>query len=358
MYKKILKENASQLTLLALESDNIYCDKINKSLKPFFKNITCISNSDEALWLHKSEKFDLILIDIDTLDTDHHRFINNIYYHDFFQAIAIYSSCIDDSEFIIKLINSQISCFIPKQSKADTMHKILSKVCVKIHERTLLMHYIETLENQQASALDLSCNTKCPMKIELKKIENSKFSQQQTPQPVEEENDFIFFPEPQNIIPFSSEDSSIHQDYFSFLESDDYEKLHDLLGDIDTLLLNSFSDKGNATQSISHLGDSLMGYGNILLHYQFFSEIGTTVLELGKIVSDNAEIIVERSEDFEMLLSGFCSGLQTYMAEVWEKNSDNPKFFNDSIVNDAMTIMAIIQPPQITEDKDDDLLFF
>ena len=344
MYSKMLKESASELTLLVVEPDETSQELVEKNISRFFKNTTYISSADEALWLYQSEKFDLILIDIDMFEGDAYRFIDNVHRHDIFQALMVCSSRINDAALVLKLLNSQIDCFISKQSKADTIYKVLSKVCSKIHDRAVLMHYIQTLEEQQAKVLEVSSQSQSPMKVE----HESK----------EEDDDFSFFPEPTSVTPSSTQENSIYQDYFSFLESDDYEELRDQLNDIDAFIVNAFSESGCDTQLISLLGDSLMRYGNVLLHYQFFSDMGTAILEFGKMIHDNTEIIGERSGEFQMLMSGFCSGLQNYMAEVWERNSDNPKFFNDSIINDATTIMTMMTPAQVDASDGEDMFFF
>jgi DNA-binding NarL/FixJ family response regulator len=358
MYAKILKESASELTLLAVESDTRSRDAIGSNLGRFFKKIIYVSGSDEALYLCRREKFDLILVDIDTFDSDAYRFIDILHRHDSFQAMAVCSSRTDDAELMLKLLNSQIACFIPKPASYDSLCQILSKVCGKIHDRAILMHYVEVLENQQAKALDVSCRSGCPMKHELKPLSEIKSLPSE---PIilreEEEDDFMFFPD-SSVVSMEQIDDSIYQDYFTFLDSDDREELHDQLSDIDSALLNAFNDDIGDSQYITRLGNSLMRYGNVLLHYQFFGDMGTSILEFGKMISDSSEMIAERSGEFQMLISGFCSGLQTYMTEVWDNESDKPKFFNDSIINDAETIMGMMAPPKISEGSDDEDLFF
>lgn len=174
----------------------------------------------------------------------------------------------------------------------------------------------------------------------------------------EEDDDFMFFPDSSSSVTISEVDNVIYKDYYSFLESDDREELYDQLGDIDTALLSAFNDNGGNPEYISRLGTSLMRYGNVLLHYQFFSDMGTSILEFGRMIIDESESIAMRSDDLELLISGFCTGLQTYMYEVWDKSCENPKFFNDSIINDAETIIGIIAPVQSSSDEDDDLVFF
>lgn len=354
MYARILKESASDLTLLAVEPDNKSRNAIGTNLERFFKQITYVSGNDDALYLYRREKFDLILVDIDMFDGDAYRFIDTIHRHDSFQAMAVCSSRSDDADLMLKLLNSQIACFIPKPASHDVLCQILSKVCGKIHDRSVLMHYIDVLEHQQEKALSVSCRAECPMKVELKPIEPKV---EVSIPVVEEEDDFMFFPD-SSVVSTEQVDDSIYQDYFSFLDYDDREELHDQLSDVDSALLNAFNDDLGDPQYITRLGNSLMRYGNVLLHYQFFGDMGTSILEFGKTISDNSEMIAERAGEFQMLIGGFCSGLQTYMAEVWDKESDKPKFFNDSIINDAETIMGMMAPAPVSSGDDDDIFFF
>lgn len=352
MYAKLLKENASGLSLLVIENDHASREAVGKSLSPFFKRITFSTHEEEACKEYRSKKYDLILIDIDTFDGEICRFIDKIHRYDLFQALAVCSSRTDDAELMLKLLNSQIACFIPKPSESSSLYQILSKVCSKVHDRAVLMHYIETLEDQHEKAISVSCKEKCPMKAELKLTESVSV---QTASVAEEEDDFFFFPDTSSVAVSSSEDVSMYQDYFRFLDGDDHEELNDLISDIDSALLNAFNGNGDEAE-IGRLGSTLMKYGNVLLHYQFFSDMGTAILEFGKSISDYAHEVAERSGDLSMLISGFCSGLQTFLNEVWEVECANPKFFNDSIINDAQTIISMIVPSESVGEED--ALFF
>lgn len=375
MYAKLLKENAFGLSLLVIANDAASRETVGINLSGFFKRITFTTDEAEACQQYATEKYDLILIDIDTFDGEICRFIDKMHRYDLFQAFAVCSSRTDDSDLMLKLLNSQIACFIPKPSERSSVYQILSKVCSKVQDRAILMHYIETLERQHEKAISVSCKASCPMKAELKPIEPHSVPYAQTMGAVqseeegfvffadsssataaqEDEDDFMFFPDLSSISRSVSEGLSVYQDYFMFLESDDREELYDQLGDIDAALLSAFSGEP-APRFIERLGNSLMRYGNVLLHYQFFSDMGTSILELGKIIGDEAEMIASRADELQLLISGFCSGLQTYMNEVWDKNCDNPKIFNDSIINDAATIMGIIAPAEAA--YSDDLVFF
>lgn len=350
MYEKILKETAPQLTLLVIENEYEHSVNIRKNLAHFFKETTYVDNAVEALNLYRRELFDLVLIDIDMMMSDVDQFVNEIHKQDTFQSIAVCSSHIDDPQLLMKLINSHISGFFSKQSQPDEMHKILSKICSKTHDRKMLHHYIENMEGLfNSGMIQMKSNVIREVQpvaaLELPYVE------------MDSEDDFEFFPLSIEHNSVQTVDDSIYQDYYSFLEFDDKEELADQLNEIDATLFNAFDESGGNRHYVSRLGASFMRYGNVLLHYQFFSDMGTSILELGKMINEQCDRIVEDSRSFELLISAFCSGLQTFMAEVWEKNSDNPKFFNDSIINDMGTIVAMINP-HMQADNDDDLVFF
>lgn len=356
MYTKILKETASQLTVLAVKEDMENRVIMGDNLECFFRQITYVANAEEALYLYRSEKFDLVLIDIDTFSGDINRFISDIHRQDIFQAIIVCSERKDDPVLLMRLLNERISGFIPKPYTQSGIYEVLFKVCEQVQERQLLLHYLNILENQHEAALEVSCRSECPMKAELQPIK--VIQPIQAPQVEDEDDDmFEFFPTQPVQTAATIEHDSMYQDYFNLLDSDDREDLHDLLIDIDTTIINAFTDMGANAEYIEKLGASLMRYGNVLMHYQFFCDMGTAILEFGKVISNESEKVAMQSEIFHSLISGFCSGLQTFMVEVWGQESDKPKFFNDSIINDAELIKDMIVPP-VVEDHEDDLVFF
>lgn len=348
MYARILKESASQQTLLVVDEDSADRDSLGENLSRYFKKIAYSSNSKEALALCRKENFDLVLIDLDIPTMESLEFIDEVQKIDSFKMIVVYSFLNDDCQLLLKLLSSGVSGFIKKPIEVDNIYKILSKVCSQLHDRQMLMHYVEELEKLHKYGSSIQSS---PISETLKSKINPVVI------PLVEDDDFEFFPAPSETAHIPEVDNAIYKDYFNSLDFDDREELRDILSDIDTAVLNAFSDSGGNSLYVSKLGNSLMRYGNVLIHYQFFSDIGTAILELGRMINDECGMLVTQSKDFQPLISGFSSVLQTFIAEVWENNSDNPKFFNDSIVGDAGTIMGMITPAQCA-DSDDDLVFF
>ncbi len=346
MHMEILKETAPLMSLLYVEDDAEIRENLGRLLSRLFKETVTAENGREALELYKQRKFDLVLTDINMPVMDGLEFIREVRKLDGVQPIMVSSARHDDSGLLLDLVNCSVSGFMPKPFDWEKSKEVLATVCQWTHERQMLMHYLGELEKQHENALSVSCKTQCPMKEALSPPKNEGD---------EDEDDFLFFPEPS--AEQSDHDDDIYRDYFEFLQADDREELKDVLDDIDASLLSAFGPGGIAPEYVIRLGSAFSQYGNVLIRYQFFSDMGMVILELGTILAEKSGSLAERANELQIYLSGFCSVLQTFMAEVWEKNSENPKFFNDSIKNDAGIIMGLIAPPP-ADDGDDGLMFF
>lgn len=334
-YTKLLKETASALSLLYVEDDADIRSGVEKMLSRFFKEVVCAASGHEALDLFDSRRFDLVLTDLSMPDIDGVSLIKEVRRREGMQAIAVLSASYDDYRTLLELINCSVAGFITKPPVGEEMMKRLATICDRIHERQILMHYLEELESQQGLSSQSpgmgpgDCVT-------------------------EDDDDFLFFPEP--TVTTQSVEEDVYKDYFSYLSPEDLEDLEDRLDDIDASLLNAYGTSGPMPRYIESLGRALTRFGNVLMHYQFFSDIGTAVLELGTMLTNEHEAVIGKGNEMQMYLSGFCSVLQTFKQEVWEKESENPKLFNDSIKNDAVFIMGQIAPSNA--DTGDALVFF
>lgn len=342
MYKNILRESGVYTTVLVVDEGSEYRTKLESKMSKYFEKFVCASSFEDALALHREEKFNLVLIDIDQESLRGFDLINKLQTIDPFQTIFVYSQQTENSSLVINLLNMGVSCFINKSDALESYYQTFAKICKQKCDRKMLMHYIDELERAQSEFY-----------VPKDTVEENDF--EMFPD-LQEEDDFEFFPT--EIAPTDTvADNSLYQDYFHLLDSEDKEDLHDLLTDIDTTAINAFTDDGGDAEYIAKLGSLLMRYGNVLMHYQFFSDMGTAILEFGKVISDESHKISDQAETFHSLINGFCSGLQVFLHEVWEQESKNPKFFNDSIINDATLIKDMILPP-VVEEHEDDLVFF
>lgn len=336
---KTLKEVSFNLSVLYVEDDRIFSDQLVKFLNKFFKKVVTAANGQEAYQLYEKEEFDLVITDIDMPVMDGLELIHRVRRKNQMQIIMVISAHANNNYMLIELLNNGIFGFVGKPLDFDTLTRSLINVCSKIQDKIVLLHYLNELEKMQQNAISASCRSGCPIRETLSEPVQA---------PVSFDDDFFFF-EPATTVQHANENHMIYKDYFQQLSAEDKEELYDVLGDIDSLLLSC----GDAID-IGRLGSLLQRYGNVLLHYQFFSDMGSSMVEMGSIISSGSSL---KQEETKNLIGGFCTVLQNFMREVWESEANDPKFFNDSIVNDARTIITLVTPLQAKE-SEDDLVFF
>ncbi|GEM_PF-1637474 len=357
MHHKTLKESAGSLSVLVLDADAASRAQLHDSLKHTFKEIFTAATPEDINMVMKASMAHLTLINLDTLE-EPFAYVPLLQRHDPFHPVIALTSRHDDMQLLRTYIDHALCGLIPLPLQKEEHHTImvrtLAKVTHRVYENLVLLHYVESLESQHTQALDVSCKSDCPMAATLKK----PLAPLATITPPD---DFAFFPVSIPApVAAPTVDHSIYRDYFSLLQSDDKEELLDQLSDIDAAHAMAFpnGDLGDVA-AIARLGNSLMRFGNVLFHYQFFCDMGTAILELGKMLQDEADKVAQNASTLELFVSGFCSVLQNYMNDVWEVECANPKFFNDSIINDAALIIAQLTPaPASTASDDDSLLFF
>lgn len=354
----MLYEFAASLSIMVVNEEEDVRSYLGEEYLSRCKKIMFAPTIEEALSKNQNETIDVIIINVDRFGRDVFHLIDEILKKDIYQRILVSARQFNDPEILLKLSNRGVSGFINKSLALSEFFPLLLRVCKQVHDRSLLVHYVQDLEEQIVEALYIPCRAECPRAPIL--------SKHLKPVPNFESDDFEFFPTPPNaavcnVVSTPTTEKKMYKDYFRFLMIDDREELHDQLSDIDTLLFNAFGESQIAdVQYIGVLGNALARFGNILMHYQFFSDTGICIIELGQTINEKCTIVAEKSSDFEPLLSGFCSVLQTFIAQVWDKEAEDPKFFNDSIINDAQMITNLIIPPAISVNSanDDDLIFF
>lgn len=353
MLINILKELISFLSILVISKEEEVHAYIGEEYLRYCKKLKIVETLDEAQNMCNNDVIDLMVINTDRFGRDSLRFIEQNIKHHPQQSIIVSARQFNDASVLIQLTNLGVAGFISKNLAIEEIFPMLLRVCNKIHEHSMLKHYVKDLEEQIAEALHIPCRKDCPRESTLTRhklplnILNTK-------------EDLDFFPTtlPDYLPSNAKVDQSIYQDYFSFLTGEDRDELHDILCEIDVLLLNA-STKTFVQNSyqLELLGEMFRRFGNTLMHYQFFSDTGLAIIELGQTIVTYRENMGNKGSDFDAVLSGFCSVLLNYMHEVWEKEADDPKFFNDSIINDAHMICSLVVPSSSNQ-TDDDLIFF
>lgn len=353
MPHNMIKELAASLSILVVGDEEQMRSYVGKAYLVFLKNIQIASNLETANTALKNQKIDLVVVGLDRFGNDAMVFIERLLKKDPYQKVIASARQFYDVSTVVKLSNLGVCGFIDKSLPIEEFFSMLIRTYQAIHDFSMLTHYVNDLEAQILEALYIPCRKDCPRVPVLKRhLHEEKIVVDET---------FEFFPTPQASTSFANVDTLIYQDYFSYLMLDDKEELHDILNDMDVVLLSNYGVVTlNDAHQLEMISDAFARFGNILMHYQFFSDTGMALIELGQMMKEHRMVLSERSDEFEPLLGGFCSVLMTFLIEVWGKEANDPKFFNDSIINDAKTISSLISPSAVSaaNDTNDDLIFF
>eukprot|EP01022_Parablepharisma_sp_SALTPOND_P031908 TRINITY_DN8201_c0_g4_i1.p1 TRINITY_DN8201_c0_g4~~TRINITY_DN8201_c0_g4_i1.p1 ORF type:complete len:516 (+),score=8.49 TRINITY_DN8201_c0_g4_i1:374-1921(+) len=346
MSAKLLKESAYELTLLCVSDAPIF-EHIQKLLQRFFKEIIYLEDRKKVLELCREKSVDILLVDVDNKETRGCFFTEIPKDIDRHIGIIPMSKEYENPNLLLDLIQIGVDGFVKKPLEDEELLFIMAKTCEKVLNNQILFHYLDGLEKLQQEILEIKSRDR--------KSENFLIEERLEPTLNYEEDDFEFFPVIEE--KSASLNDDIYKDYFDFLQPDDREELHDRLDEIDTAMLYAFEKSENAERYFEKLGNELVKFSGVLMHYQFFGDMGVAILELGKLIETEANALNKNAENLQMYISGFCSVLQAFMREVWEENSGNPKFLNDSVINDAGMLIGMIMPDK-TESSDDGIVFF
>ncbi len=102
-------------------------------LKTLFKSVDSVENGEEALALYKSNKYDIVLSDIQMPKINGVELVQEIYNINQNQMIIVLSA-FDDSKYLLPLINLGIERFIKKPIDYDELTNSLLNVSKKVIE--------------------------------------------------------------------------------------------------------------------------------------------------------------------------------------------------------------------------------
>lgn len=351
MIINMLKELVASLSILVISDKDEVNSYIGKEYLKYCKKLKIVETIQEAQKFCDYEEVELVVINADRFGRESLLFVEQSIKKNMQRHIIVSARQFGDTSILVQFANLGVNGFISKSSPIEEVFPMLLRVCNQMHEHAMMKHYMRDLEEQITQVLNIpACSKECPREATLAKHIK----------PTQVDDSFDFFPDATEQTPpsFVKQDQSIYQDYFTFLMGDDRDELHDVLSEIDVLLLNTTTQTFvHDSHQVALLGEMLSRFGNTLMHYQFFSDTGIAIIELGQTIVTHRENMGNKGSDFDALLSGFCSVLLNFMNEVWEKEAEDPKFFNDSIINDAQMICTLVAP-SISNQADDDLIFF
>ncbi len=158
--------------------------------------------------------------------------------------------------------------------------------------------------------------------------------------------------------------SSKKIDYSDYVFEHDIYEMKDLETEIDNLVIKVTMDSIRSRDDFAELGFKVKKYGQILISYPIFEELGSYIIKLGNSFIDHAQILIDdttKISRISILVEGFVNDLIIWRKEIFEDNIAEADFLNASFFSNVSTIIHYIEYDEnatYEEEDDDGMEFF
>jgi YesN/AraC family two-component response regulator len=154
-----LKKISSDMSVLVVEDEVEIQEYIVRFLSRLFRLVDSANNGVEALEKYKLNKYDIVISDIKMPQMDGLTLIEKIRNINKHQSIIV-SSAHNESCLLIELLNDGICGFILKPIVINKVVDTLLRVCTRVHEKKMLIHYVNEMERLES---ELAAMQSCPI---------------------------------------------------------------------------------------------------------------------------------------------------------------------------------------------------
>ncbi len=157
------------------------------------------------------------------------------------------------------------------------------------------------------------------------------------------------------------QESSEVIDYCDYVFEHDIYELQDLEVEIENLAITVTMNNQKSVDDFLILGEKVRKYGNLLISYPIFADLGAYIFKLGNSFTDNAELLFEDKQkilNISTLIEGFVNDLMLWRREIFENNIADPNFLNASFFSNVDTIIQYIEYDEENDTAEDEIEFF
>jgi len=341
-----IKPYSKELSILIVEDEEFIRNMMLTLLKRIFKRVDEASDGNEGYEKFKAnpELYDIIMTDINMPNLNGIEMTKKIREIDAIIPILVLSAH-NESEKLIQIINSGADAFLQKPLDPLIMGRGLYKLCMRAMDKRLLSQYHEMIEEQNHL-------------LEQKNNELSKYNQVLMSKIGKET---IKEPTVQNLktlgsITKLSLDENI--EYYSLLLNEDIDELIELVVEIENYVFLSFQNNSVVEAYIQSLSDRFQKFGSILYRYPMFTNLAGSLFNLALKFNEHKDRFIEQQKFILPFLENLIFVLDKYVQDVWEKSTNNPHFYDASIINDIETFLSIIGAVNSLEQNTEDVLEF
>lgn len=348
-YKKSLKEYGARLKVLCVEDEADIRLTMCEMLKRYFNHVDEAKDGQEALDFCSLETYDIIISDISMPVMNGITLCENAKKLNEAQRLVIVSAH-NESHYLLDLINIGVDAFVMKPIDTDKLIRALYGVSKSLYDARMLEFYTNQLIETNAElekANKVFYNT-----LKMANI-SENYSTPSTQNPLVQKAQRQSHPNPKaptiDLI-----------DYHENLLIEDIHEMKDLVDDIENYILLTLQHEVINTHYLTALSDCFRKFGSILCRYHFFTNLSVGLFDLARSIEEKESFFLQKQDFVAPFLENLIYVLHSYVEEVWVRDSDNPNFFDASILNDIATFIAILgdETPASVDSTEDLLEFF
>lgn len=325
---KDLRAVASTLNILYAEDEEILRDSMKSSLSKLFANVYTAKNGQEAFEFIKKEEIDIVLTDINMPIMGGIELIESIFHYTEQEPKIVVLSAHDESKLLQKLINMGVNNFLNKPVDKQMMINLLFKACKSIANTKLLIEYKDKLEKE----LEASERRNKILEQKLNQLAFHVNNSEQKEQKNESLGKEIVY-----------EDDN----YYATLLSDDKDELHDLSIELDNYIAMLFREDGLNKDYLEVLSIAYRKYASILNGYTEFYAVALPLNDFSHTILSLETKFMENLNQTGIYFEALQLTLENFRNNVWEKEAQNPRFYNASLQMDIQLIIDFLEEKEI-----------
>lgn len=335
-----LKDISSSMNILYAEDEEILREGMLETLNKFFQKVYIAKNGQEAIEIYKKETIDLVLTDISMPIMDGMKLISEINKIDN-NPIIIVLSAHNESRLLQKLINLNINYFLNKPAEKTSLIKMLFRGCSIIYDKKLIRTCTKNLKHE--NALINRKNRILEQKL------NQLATQTNKALSIKKQNSQLL-----NQTKLNSKTTE-NESYFKTLLQDDKDELADLSQDLDTYIMMMFQNEILHKNYIEKLSRVYSRYGSVLNSYPEFKEVSEFLQKFTNIIVTLENKFLQNINQTGIYFESLQLTLDTFRQNVWEKEANDPRFYNASLINDIELVIKFLENEEI---EDGEIEFF
>lgn len=323
----MLKNLSENIRLLYIEDEEMVRNNTLKFLSPAFSHIDVAENGQIGLVRFLEKKHDLIVTDINMPVMDGISMISKIK-KVAPEAYIIVTSCQDDQDSLITLIEMGIHHFIRKPYEIEHFYSVLRNACQMISNVKLDEAYKNRIEE-----VNKELEEKNRQLEKTVRIFETKLRQIKLPKSYKKQKKAII----KSIADKKTEEAK------TTLIGDDLDEIKDLEADIDYIISKTILNHNILTDDISHLAEKLNKYSSILLLYPHFHLLAGGIRQLADAFQANAKTSQEKADFIFSYAESFIFVLMKWRSDVAEKQLADPHCYDASILSDIEQMIAYLE---------------